>query len=106
MRRIAPPVVAIVVLAGLAACGSAGTGDFRSGAEDFIDDQDGFTRDYRDASCDEPDSTDVNTTFACTATGDDGTIYSFTALITGEDTYKVGEDDPGTGAPSTVPTTS
>jgi hypothetical protein len=78
---------------------SPGNGDFRSDAEEFIqgdggpvESQVGLGLDQ--ASCDEPASTDVGKTFACTAVGDDGTTYEFTVEITGEDTYQVSGGTP------------
>ena len=54
-----------------------------------------------DASCEDPASSDVGTTFNCTAVGDDGTTYDFTVEITGDNSYQVGGGTPSGG---TTPT--
>ena len=76
-----------------------GNGDFRSDAEGFIEDDGGAVESQigvalDQASCEEPASTDVGATFACTAVGDDGTTYKFTVEITGENTYQVSGGTP------------
>ncbi len=76
-----------------------GNSDFRSDAEEFIEDDGGPVESQvgvalSNATCDEPASTDVGTTFACTAIGDDGTTYQFTVEITGDDEYQVSGGKP------------
>jgi hypothetical protein len=78
---------------------SPGDGDFRSDAEEFLQADGGEVESQigvglSDATCEDPASTDVGTTFACTAVGDDGTTYEFTVEITGENTYQVGGGTP------------
>jgi hypothetical protein len=78
---------------------SPGNGDFRSDAEGFIEDDGGPVESQigvglDQASCEEPASTDVGTTFACTAVGDDGQTYEFTVEVTGDNTYQVGGGTP------------
>jgi hypothetical protein len=102
MRRstIVAVVTAGVVLLG--AC-SADEQDFKDEGESYIE-SDGFTSaledgigitvTFSDASCDEPDSTDVGTTYQCTATGDDGVDYTFEVEITGESELTVQSIDP------------
>ena len=72
-----------------------GDSDFRSDAEAFIQKDGGDVElqvgvELDQARCEKPASTDVGTTFACTAVGDDGTTYEFTVEITGDDSYQVG----------------
>jgi hypothetical protein len=72
-----------------------GNSDFRSDAEAFIQKDGGDVElqvgvELDHARCEAPASTDVGTTFACTAVGDDGTTYEFTVEITGDDSYQVG----------------
>jgi hypothetical protein len=76
-----------------------GNGDFQSDAASFIEadggpveTQIGLALDQ--ATCDEAASTDVGTTFACTAVGDDGQTYEFTVEITGDNEYQVGGGTP------------
>jgi hypothetical protein len=74
-------------------------GDFRSDAEGFLEADGGPVESQvgvglDQANCEEPASTDVGTTFACTAVGDDGQTYEFTVEITGDNTYQVGGGTP------------
>ena len=93
MRRILLPAIAGLALVGVTACSPDET-DFASSAEDFIQDDDedvatelGMT--FDDADCEEPASTDVGATFACTATGSDGAAYTFTAEIDGDNSFRI-----------------
>jgi hypothetical protein len=116
MRRYAIPLAGLAVL-GAAAC-SPDKGDFKNDAQGFIEDDDGEVEKQigvalSDATCDDPASTDVGTTFACTAVGDDGTTYDFTVEITGDNSYQVGggtassgSAPPGTGGATSVPATT
>jgi hypothetical protein len=108
MRRYVIPALAGLAFAGVAAC-SPDAGDFKSDAEEFIEDDDGDVESQldvalSDASCEDPASSDVGSTFACTAVGEDGTVYDFTVEITGDNSYEVGGGTPSTG--STPPTGS
>jgi hypothetical protein len=114
MRRYVIPALAGLVLVGVAAC-SPDAGDFKDDAEDFIEDDDGDVETQlglalSEASCEDPTSSDVGTTFPCTAVAEDGTTYNFTVEITGDNSYEVGGGipagsvPPGTGA--TVPGTT
>jgi hypothetical protein len=101
MRRYVIPALAGLALTGVAAC-SPDAGDFKSDAEDFIEDDDGEVESQlgvalSDASCEDPPSSDAGTTFACTAVGEDGTVYDFTVEITGDNSYEVGGGTPSTG---------
>jgi hypothetical protein len=105
MRRHVIPVVASLTMLGVAAC-SPDEGDFKDDAEGFIDDDDGDVESelgvgLSDAACEEPASSDEGTTFPCTALGDDGTTYSFTVTITGDNSYEVsgGSEAPGGTTP-------
>jgi Domain of unknown function (DUF4333) len=116
MRRYAIPIAAGLAVFCAAAC-SPDEGDFKNDAEGFIEDDDGEVESQigvalSDATCEDPASTDVGTTFTCTAVGDDGTTYDFTVEITGDNSYQVGggtpaggSAPPGTGA-TTVPATT
>jgi hypothetical protein len=117
MRRYAIPIAAGLAVLGVAAC-SPDKGDFKNDAEGFIEDDDGEVETQvgvalSDATCDDPASTDVGTTFACTAVGDDGTTYDFSVEITGDNSYQVGggtpaagSTPPGTGATTVPPATT
>jgi hypothetical protein len=107
-RRLAIP--ALAVLAGVAACGGdPSTGDFQSEAEDFIEDEDGdlasaLQSTFTDAECAEPESTEVGTTYTCTATDANGAAVEFVAEIAGESSILVSPAGATTGtSPSTVP---
>jgi hypothetical protein len=101
MRRYAIPAIAGLAILGIAAC-SPDEGDFKNDAEGFIEDDDGEVEGQlgvalSDATCDDPASSDVGTTFTCTAVGDDGTTYDFTVEITGDNSYQVGGGTPSSG---------
>jgi hypothetical protein len=91
MRRLtAAAASAAAVL--LAAC-SPDAADFQSEAEKFIESRE-FSEDagllrYTEAECDEPESTDEDTTYTCTATAEDGSTWSFEVLITGKSDLQV-----------------
>ena len=105
MRRYAIPVCAGLAVLGAAAC-SPDEGDFKDDAEGFIEDDEGDVESQlgvalSDATCEDPASSDVGTTFPCTAVGDDGTTYEFTVEITGDNSYEVGGGTAtGGGAPT------
>jgi len=92
MRRLAVCIVALAAL-GAAAC-SADSGDFKSEAENFIEDEDGELATQQEltfdnASCEEPASTDVGETFFCTATASDGQAFEFLATIEADDRFSL-----------------
>jgi|GEM_PF-5412142 len=88
MRRIllAVPVLALVA----AAC--TDTGSYKDQTEKFINDDAGIERlygeDLTDTECVEPTSTDVGTTYTCTAQLESGTA-EFEVLIDAEDSFAV-----------------
>lgn len=68
---------------------SAGSTDFKEAAEKAITSEDGGLGKGSSASCEKPGSTDVGTTFECTGTGPDGTVYAITATIDKKDHVQV-----------------
>jgi hypothetical protein len=93
-RLISTVVSVAAISAAVAAC-SADSGDFSDNAEQLIDDdKDGDLAaalgvDFDGAECAEPANTDTGTSFECTATGDDGNTWLFTATITGDRDYLI-----------------
>jgi len=89
MRRIliATPLLALVA----AAC--TGTGSYKDQTEDFLNDDaavsDAVGGDVSGASCDEPDSTDVGTTYQCTAEVEGIGPVTFDVEINAEDSFLV-----------------
>ena len=80
MKKILLTVAAGAAL--FAGC-SADKTDFKKTAEKTIQDEAKKQLDITvTAVCDEPTATKVGTTFTCTATATDGTVYNFTAEIT------------------------
>jgi hypothetical protein len=76
----------------LAACGASAE-KFSSAAEDFIEGEEvatwGQQEQFVNAICNEPASTDVNTTFQCTADGSDTHSYVFQVVIVGERKFRI-----------------
>jgi len=107
-RALVPAAVAVTALA---ACGGApSAGDYRSGAEDFIEagldgqaEMAGVT--FAAAQCDDPPSTSSGSVFSCSATGSDGTAYTFTVTIVGRNRMDLVSEPPlpTPGAATTVP---
>lgn len=88
MSRAGKFASAFAVFVALAAC-SADETDFQKAAEEAAveaAENAGFTA---TASCEEPSSTDVGTTFACSLTFDDGEVVPATAEIVSDDTVEV-----------------
>ena len=88
MRKIllATPVLALAV----AACSQ--TANFQSQTEDFIESDEVATEvggAVSDAVCEEPESTDVGTTYECTATVEGLGETNFVATIVAEDAFEV-----------------
>ena len=83
-------VVAVIAGAvGLGGC-AADAEQYQSDAEHFLSGDEVFAAygiDFRDPVCTVPTSTTVGTSFACTASGDDGLTYDFTMQITGEKSF-------------------
>lgn len=102
MRKLTAFVIAVAATVGLAAC-SRDSGDFKDAAEDFIesnddefllsinetlqagDDPPDEDVEFDEATCEEPESTDVGTEYACTATDNADTIWDFDVEITDDD---------------------
>lgn len=108
MRRVAAPVLAVLAIAGVAAC-SADEGDFKSSAENFLEEDDGDVATqlgltFEDASCVEPPNTDTGAEFTCTATGSDDVEYTFSAVVRGDKQFEITGVDPqpGGGTPATT----
>ena len=93
MRRIliATPLLALVA----AAC--TGTGSYKDQTEDFLNDDAQVSNavggEVSDASCDEPDSTDVGTEYQCTAEVADLGTATFNVRINDEDSFLVTDFD-------------
>lgn len=88
MRKffIATPVLALAV----AACSQ--TANFQSQTEDFIESDEVETEvggEVTDASCEEPENTDVGTTYTCTATVEGIGEMTFLSTIVAEDAFEV-----------------
>ena len=96
-RALVPAALAVTVLA---ACGGAPSGgDYRNGAEDFIEagldgqaERAGVT--FATAQCDDPPSTSAGSIFSCSATGSDGTAYTFTVTIVGRNRMDLVSEPP------------
>lgn len=92
MRRIIAPVAVAFGLLAIASC-SADVKDFQEQGEKFIEgdqvrERFGMVR-MGDAECQEPASTDKDTTYTCTATGSDGNTWGFTIEISGTDSLRI-----------------
>jgi hypothetical protein len=106
-RAIAPATLAATALVG---CGGPPSGgDYRSGAEDFIEGGlDGQAHiagvSFAAAECDDPSSTSTGSIFSCSATGSDGTAYTFTVTIVGRNRMDLVSEPPlPTPASQTTP---
>lgn len=91
----------------LVAC-SAGSTDFKDAAEKAIKSDNGGLGKGSTATCEKPSSTAVGTTFSCTGTAADGTVYAITAKIDKKDhvvvnsTGIVGDGTSGSTADTTT----
>ncbi len=94
MRRLLIATPLLVLTA--AAC--TGTGSYKDQTEDFINDssevQDAAGGDIDGADCEEPDSTDVGTTYTCTAEVEGVGATSFGVTIDKEDSFLVNDITP------------
>lgn len=88
----------------LVAC-SAGSTDFKDAAEKAIKSDNGGLGKGSTASCEKPASTDVGTTFECTGTAADGTVYAITATIDKKDHVVVNSTGIISGGDGTSDTT-
>lgn len=106
---IAASATSLVLLLG--ACSKdPSTSDFKKQTADFINGKsvaEQAGQDFSAASCEEPGSTSVGTTYTCTATGADGATYSFDVEITSKNGFTVQSFAPagGTGTEATTTTT-
>lgn len=92
MRRIFAPAAAAFALLAVAGC-SADAKDFKEQGEKFIEGDEvrerfGMVR-MGDAECQEPATTDKDTTYTCTATGSDANTWGFTIEISGSDSLRI-----------------
>ena len=88
MRKflLATPVLALT----LVACSQ--TANFQSQTEDFLESDEVESEvggEVTDASCEEPASTDVGTTYSCTASVEGLGEITFLSTITAEDEFEV-----------------
>lgn len=95
-------LAAVVVLSG---CFTT-TADFQSDAEEFIRTNAGIREALGttmvEATCEEPPSRDVGTTFPCSAVDEEDRDWEFVVEITGESSYEVDIDRfPGSVTPGT-----
>lgn len=88
IRRRSSLLVPIAAAAFVACGGAPSAGDYASRGEDFIAEgldgqaeRAGIT--FSEPQCDDPPATATGTIFSCTATGSDGTVYTFTVTIVG-----------------------
>jgi hypothetical protein len=83
MKRL---IAAVLAATGLLVMGcSPDEGDFQQRAEEFVSDQIFEELDLdSEVTCEAPASTDVGTTFTCSAKAADGTRYEYLAEITGD----------------------
>jgi len=87
MKRL---MVGVIVLAGVLGACSNDEADYKEAAEKFIEDELEEKQGIEaEASCDEPDSTDVGTTFSCTASADGIDDLFFVAEISKKDQVSV-----------------
>lgn len=107
-------LLALTTVGGIALVGCGGppsAGDYRSGAEDFIEggldgQADAAGVAFGEASCDDPPSTDTGAIFSCTASGEDGTAYTFTVTIVGRNRMDLVSEPPLPAAAATPTTTA
>jgi len=89
MRRllIASPLLALV------AVGCTGTGSYKDQTQDFLNDDSQVETaaggDVSDAECEEPENTDVGTTYQCTAEVEGVGTATFDVEINAEDSFLV-----------------
>ena len=77
------------------------TADFINGKE--VEEKSGV--DFEDASCEEPGSTAIGTTYTCTASAvDDGAEWTFEVEITSKNGFTVQSANPADGAGTTATT--
>ena len=96
----------------LGACSKdVSTGDFKSQTEKFLnsnkDVKEKLGVSFTDASCQEPASKDVDTSYTCTATAEDGSTWAFKVQITSKNGFTVETAQPSdsSSTPATGETT-
>lgn len=90
-RQRARTAVAVLAVVLLAAC-SADATDFRTSAERFIEGDTMSAQagtDFTDATCDQPDGTEVGTTFECTAVAADAVPWVFEVTIVDDADFQI-----------------
>lgn len=90
MRK--PFLAAVAVAAGLVAC-SNDTGTYKDETENFLEDEEEMAEaqqgPFTDAECEEPESTEIGTTYTCTALDEEGTTWVFDVTIDRENGFEV-----------------
>lgn len=104
--RLSTGVVAVAALAGAVGLGgcAADAEQYQRDAERFVSGDDVFNAyaiDFRDPVCTAPAATNIGTSFACTATGDNGLTYDFTLQITGDRAFALTAITPRYPVPTT-----
>jgi hypothetical protein len=95
MRKTVRTLLVSGAFIGLAGCTT--TDAFKDQAADFLEGDavsDAVGQAFSEATCEEPENTDVGTVFECTATGADAVEYVFTVEITGEKEFTVQNYEP------------
>lgn len=89
MRKILIATPLLVLVA--ASC--TGTGSYKDQTQDFLNDDSSVSAavggEISDASCVEPDNTDVGTTYTCTAEVEGAGTVTFDVRINAEDSFLV-----------------
>ena len=97
-------MVGVLALGGLLAACSADETDFKESAEKAIrGDIESNVEGDAEADCDEPDDTEVGTSFNCVGTDANGDTYNYVATITGKKEVTVsfvGIGEPATEEPA------
>ena len=92
--RTAATVAVVIGTAGLLAGCSNDPDAYADATEDFLEDEDGdvaaeYDQVFREAQCEDPDSTEVGSRYTCTAVGDGDQTWIFDVEIDGEDSFVV-----------------
>ncbi len=96
MRQLAAGIAVLGMGLGVAAC-AATEKKYQDEAADYIESEevaDEVGQAFTGAECVTPASTDVGTSFTCTATGADGVAYSFDVEITAKSEFTVAGPNP------------
>ncbi len=97
MRKFVGGLIGAAAVITLVGCSS--TTAFKDQAADFLEEDDQVEstlgQKFVDATCEEPENTDVGTLFSCTATGDsDGVEYVFGMEITADKEFTLQSAEP------------